>query len=352
MLMLTAAWSTPVAKADILDDIFDLTTAARDRATQARDRAIEARDRATEARNSANEIRDNVRQGVAALSVQVRTLISEAVEDLQGIVDDELEGREAFIADGGCSLAVCEPFRENLVMLLQNIQALVNTILEIVEMNELRLDFDREIDLINLLPGRVLFPLHRIFAVDTNLLGDTRGSGLVTRLSDTVDKLQVLKEALEDRFCGKEPDGEPKSLLEKEVRKCACVLNNADPVENAAKSVKLTGLALKLIGKRLSAKGETTAGGINPGVHGYINLTIKDNKKKAWAETLDGLSEALSKIAEGADDKLRDCLIFSTQAEILQGLQNVKPVLTGDFDADGDIDLADYAHFQRKFESP
>jgi len=340
------------AKADILDDILGATTAARDRATQARDRATEARDRATAARDSANEIRDHVREGVAALTDEVQTLISEAVEDLQQIAADELEGRDAFLTDGGCSMAVCEPFRENLVSLLRNIEALVNTVLSILEMEDLQFDFEREITVINLLPGRALFPLFRVLAVESNLLGsDTRGSGFLGQLSDAVAKLMVLKEALEDKICGEDPKGEPKTLLESEVRKCRCVMDNAANVEVAAKRVKLTGLALKLVGKGLSAKGETTAGGINPGIHGYINLTIKDNKKKAWGERLDGLSDILSKIAEAADDKLRDCLNFSTQAEILAGLGEIKAALDGDLDRDGDIDLGDYSLFQRAFGS-
>lgn len=345
----TALGTGSRVQADILDDILSLTTAARDRATQARDRAVEARDRATEARNSANELRDNARLGLEALTGQIRDLIDEAVEDMQRLVESELEGRDAFVADGGCSLAVCEPFRESLVTLLQDIETLANTLLTIAELDGAHLDLQRERDIVNLLPGRALYPLYRVLGGDGNLMGNVAGgSGLLQRMSEMVDQLLVLKSALEEQYCGSEPAVDD-TLLGSEVKKCACVQANANAVENAAKGIKYTGMGIKLIGKRLKAKGETTASGANPGIHGYIQVTIKDNKRKEWGETLEGLGDALSKVAESADDKLRDCLVFSTQAEILQGLSDVKGQRRGDFNDDGVIDLADYSQFQLVF---
>src|SRR5688572_3033474 len=110
--ILVMAWAaTWPARADILEDILGIATAARDRATEARNNAANARDRATEARNNAAtardnaaaardtamtardtaiEMRDNMRAGLDALSSNVQAAIDEAIEDLQQDLADEL----------------------------------------------------------------------------------------------------------------------------------------------------------------------------------------------------------------------------------------------------------------------
>jgi hypothetical protein len=337
------------ARADIIDDILSVSTAARDRATEARNRAIEARDRATEARDAARELRDNARLGLAALTTQIRTMISEAVEDMQQMVERELEGRDAFIADGGCSQAVCVPFRQDLITFLQDIQAITNLILSILDAEELQINFDRQIDIINLIPGRALYPLYRVLAAEGNLLGPE----LLRRMSATKDDLAVLKEALHG------PAGQASAAaeeaptpLESEVAGCTFVMNNYNRISTAKKAVSLHSVMFKVMGKRLSATGETTAEGANPGIHGYINVTIKDNKVKSVGEILDGVSESLSKIADFADDKLRDCVTFSALLTAQQKHQDILDAITvkgADLDGDGDIDLVDFSLFQSAF---
>jgi len=360
-LFLTTHWTSPRVRADILDDILSLATSARDRATEARnratearDRATEARERATEARNSANELRDNARLGLTALTSQVRDTITEAVEDMQQFVERELEGRDAFIADGGCSLAVCEPFRQDLVSFLQNIQALMNMILSFLELEELYLDFDREVQIINVIPGRALYPLYRVLMVESQLFGPE----LFDRLDAAVNDLAVLKEALQGpaaQAAAARGDSPP---LDSEVMSCTFVMNQYEAISMAKRAVSLHGIMFKVMGKRLKAKGETTAEGANPGIHGYINVTIKDNKEKSVGETLESVSEALSKIAEFADDKLRDCVVYTTlldsrdrQQEILDAVKALEPPKGGqaDLDNDGNVDLADFSLFMNDF---
>ncbi len=348
-------------RGDIFDDILSISTAARDRATEARDRATEARtratearDRATQARDAATELRDNARLGLAALTAQVRTMIDEGIEDMQDMIERELEGRDAFIADGGCSLAVCVPFRQNLVTFLDDVQDIMNLILDILDANELQINFDRQIEIINLIPGRLLFPLHRVLAAEGNLLGPE----LLERTSVLKSDLAVLKDALLEP-AERRSTAAGETPLESEVAGCAFVMNNYDLISNAKKGVSAHGVLFKVMGKRLSATGETTAEGANPGIHGYINVTVKDNKVKAMGETLDSASEALSKIAEFADDKLRDCVTFTAHLdaknkhqEILDAIAEIQapaPTRPADLDGDGDADLADYSLFQSDF---
>jgi hypothetical protein len=349
MALIAALLGTTRARADIIDDILSVSTAARDRATEARNRATEARNRATEARNAAEELRDNARLGLAALTTQIRTTISEAVEDMQQMVERELEGRDAFITDGGCSQAVCAPFRQDLVTFLQDIQAITNLTLAILEAEELQINFDRQIDIINLIPGRALYPLYRVLAAEGNLLGPE----LLNRMSATRDDLAVLKEALQEPAVrASAAAGDAPTPLESEVAGCTFVMNNYDRISAAKKAVSLHGVMFKVMGKRLSATGETTATGTNPGIAGYINVTIKDNKVKSTGEILDGVSEALSKIADFADDKLRDCVTFSALLKAQQKQQDILDAVTAkgaDLDGDGDIDLVDYSFFQSAF---
>jgi hypothetical protein len=168
------------SRADILDDIKAISRGAAIRAGEARDRADEARDRATEVRDSAADIRDDFRDGLALVTDEMRTAVDEAVEDLERLILETTEGREDFVADGGCSLDVCEPFRRDLISLFQNLQDLLNVLYDIAEMDAMHVDFQRLIRLLEQAPGRALFPVFQIVGEANNIFQ----GGLVDRLSD------------------------------------------------------------------------------------------------------------------------------------------------------------------------
>lgn len=349
-------------RAAILDDILGVATTARDRATQARDRATEARNRATlafdraaEARDNTQELVDNARMGLAALNDQVRDMITHAIEDMQQLVERELEGLSEFTADGGCSAAVCEPFRQDLIEWLQHTQAIVNSLFSIFHADELHLNFDREIAILNVIPGRLLFPLYRVLSADNSLVG----TALLDRLSETESNLALIKDAL----AGSAPSAanrQGQTPLESEVASCAFLMDHYDAVGEAKMEVSDLATILKLSAKWLKSKGETTAEGANPGIHGYINVTIKDNALKEFGEKIEGVSEGLAKAAEKIDDKARDCVLFTAHLDTLKNQQDILNAIDGikcpavartaDLDRDGDTDLADYSLFQGAFD--
>jgi hypothetical protein len=248
---------------DPLEDILDLVTAGRDRVTEARSRATEARDRATEARDRAIELREGVEDRLALLTNEMNTAIDEAAEDLQRLIIESREGRADFVADGGCSLAVCEPFRQDLVTLFDRIERLVNGLYDIAGVEGLNVELQPVIDLIEALPGRALFPLYRALAQDNNVLS----GGLLDRLDEVVEDIAMLREALgQEQFrvaAGDEPDygnDNDNTHLGKELDRCMWWDEHRLGLKRAYVSVASVGLAVKLTGKILNAVGETKIG--------------------------------------------------------------------------------------------
>lgn len=306
------------ARADILDDIWAVVQQARDRATQARDRATEARNRAVEARDAAREVRDEVRQALESMTASVRGFISEAVQDLQREIDDELQGRAEFLGDNGCSPA-CDQFRADLVLLLTNFESISNSLLAIAGITDLTVDYGREIDLIQQLPGRVLFPLHRMLVVETNLLG----SGLMDRLTRTAADLVVVAEftAVESQARAEDdPNADARALLDAQLAANDWALKRIARLQNIGTGLAGTGVALKITGKIFQAKGETTFSG-EAQAHGYVGGSIQNNRRKKIGQFVEGIGDALLAISGYLTNKTQYSVLISTQKLILTTLE-------------------------------
>ncbi len=347
-------------KADILDDILGITTAARDRATQARDRATEARDRATAARDNALEIRTTVEAGLQTVRDNVRALILESIDDLGDEVNDFLEGRQDFLADGGCSVAVCQPFRGDLVSFLQKTETLANCVLDLAQLEAMHFDLSREIAIVQAVPGRLLFPLYVALSGEMNPFE----SGLIQRLQEMIDALLVLKEILAEPSIRGSDHSKGDPIIESElVVECGSVLTDPQTGEigpggpararHNAKVVQGGGVALKLLANALIAAGETRVIDKEVQLHGYVGFNIKSNKKKKAGQLLNGIADAVLAYPGSVDAKVRHCTTMYTQNLILGGQQEIKGVIealrNGDLNLDGGTDLEDYARFQRAF---
>jgi len=327
-----------VVRADILDDILSTANQASNRAAAARDRAVEARDRATEARDSADEIRDKVREGVATLTDQIRTMVSEAVEDLKRTVAEEMEGRDELLGQSGCSAEFCEPFRQDMLTLLNNIQTITNCLFVITELDEVSIDLSREIGIVQDLPGRALYPLYRVLSKDSNMFA----SGLLPKLNTLTADLVELKEFLIDTAC-------------------TPVWEDTDRATTVVRSATLGASTLQMIGKTMISVGETQFFG-DAGIHGYVHINVKLNALKKWGGRLVGLADAILPIVQFAGRKVDNCIDLQkqeqNQAELVQGQQEIMTAIKslscapgniGDLNFDGVVNLADFALFQQAF---
>ncbi|MGE0481462.1 MAG: hypothetical protein AB7Q17_13420 [Phycisphaerae bacterium] len=310
MVLWVSTVGVPAAGGDILDDIFSIATAARDRATEARNNAASARDRAIEARNNAAaardtaiEMRDNMQAGLQALSAQVQDAIEEAVEDLQRDIQDEIAGRDAFIQSGAA-----DPFRANLAALVQRTEALFNALSAASGMANLTIDFGRLESAILALPDRALYPLYRTLVVEMNLFA---GGALLTRLDEAAAQLALLAQVMSEADMN---NGSASSFLDGELARCEFVFDNYDDIRLASSALSALGGTLKLVGVILSAAGETQIHSTG-GVWGWVGVSLKNNRTKKVGIALSGAADAIFAVTGYAGTKLRYCAGVAIQSE-------------------------------------
>ncbi len=346
-----AGLGTPPAHADILDDILGIATAARDRATQARDNAANARDRATEARNYAQTARDNaanardnaasardsaitardtaidmrnnMQAGLSALSANILNAIDEAMEDLEADIQNELEGRDAFVNGGQA-----EPFRQNLIHLFQSTATLLNTEYDLAGMSGAHVDFSNLISVIQALPARGLYPMFRATSVETNLFG---GGGLTAQMDSTVANLQIVAPILQRLNCDEEAP-----ILDQEVCECSLVLDHLSAIKHASSGLRLASSALTLVGRYLEAHGETHIHK-QGALWGWAGVSIEENTKKKVGIFFEGAGESVHIVGEFVETRINHCTsvaialearerelkILANQEDILNHLKNV-----------------------------
>lgn len=334
-LVWAAALTAPAVRADILDDILSIVTAARDRATEARNNAASARDRAIEARNNAAtardtaiEMRNTMQEGLNVLTDQIRAAIADAVEDLQQGIEEERAGMDAFVADGGCSLAVCQPFRQDLVRFLRLTESTINTLYDIADLNATEADFGTLITLVETLPGRALYPLYRTIGVETNIFAP---GGFVDRLAEVNQQLQLIAHVLDEGQSDGEPAGD---VLDQELSDCEFVLAHLAEIKRATSILGKFGLAATVVGKGLSAAGETQIHK-QGAVWGWAGVSLQNNRPKKIGIVIEGLGSAIDSATTFAGIKLRHCAgvgiaseARDRQNEILANQERILKLLT------------------------
>lgn len=309
-VLVGATVGAPAARGDILDDIFSITTAARDRATEARNNAAAARDRATEARNNAAaardtaiEMRDNMQAGLQALTTQMQDAIDEAVDDLQRTIQDEITGRDAYVQSGAAA-----PFRADLVALFQRTEALFNALGAAAGADNLSVDFGRLESAIVALPDAALYPLYRTLVVEMNLFAD---GTLLERMDAAVGQVALLAQVVRESDMN---NGAATSFLDGELSRCEFVLENYDDIRQASSALTVFGGTLKLAGVILKAAGETQIHSTG-GVWGWVGVSLKNNRTKKVGIVLAGSAEFIFSLTSYAGTKLRYCAGVAIQDE-------------------------------------
>lgn len=328
---LTAAlFSASHAQADILDDIFSITTAARDRATEARNNAANARDRATEARNNAAaardtaitardtaiEMRDAMRAGLEGLSGTIQDAIEEALEDLEREIADELAGREAFLSGGAG-----ETFRQQLVALLQNSERLLNGLNSVSGMQAAQINLQQEASLIGALPVRSLYPVYRTTAAQSPALL-TQFNQLLSGAADDIDVIRGLLTDSPERIEG--------DLVDRELNECAYVLENLDELRRAAGNLSKFSVAAKTLGAILTAAG-TTEIHKSGAVWGWVGVSIKNNRVKKIGLLIGGIGTSVGGLVSDVNTRIRTCVAVGIAGEArereIEIIENQKLIL-------------------------
>jgi hypothetical protein len=308
-------------------------------------------DRATDARDAAEDIRDRVSDGVDALDDQLRDAIDGALDDLRRIVAVELGGAE-FIAftDGpnACSPPTCQPFRQELLTLLDDLEASTNGLFAVTGLDQLQIDFARMRSVIQNLPGRALFPLYVVLKLDNG--------NLLASLSSLMTELNADLSVIEDVFATEKPTA---SAAGPSTPICNAITTTPGIFEAVAVRNAARAIALKVVAKIFDALGETSASA-DAGIHGYVHITYKENFPKKFAAILEALSDAEFYIAEAVNSKLEFCLLLQVKIDaqqhlidILTGQTQILDAIAGnaDLNYDGEVNLLDFAIFQRKFGS-
>ncbi|MCC6361130.1 MAG: hypothetical protein IT450_20505 [Phycisphaerales bacterium] len=300
--------SGPAARADILDDILSLATAARDRATEARNNAASARDRAIEARNNAAtardtaiQIRDTIQEGVLTLSGDVRDAIDEAIDDLQQGLAEEIEGRDAFVNGGEA-----EPFRQNVVGLIRDMQTLLNTLFDLSDLPTTRVDFSLQVTILEALPARSLYPMYRTFAVETRMF---EPDGMPAAIQRAIADLEAIRIALDEPEMPEEGE-----YLDRELAVCTPILDELERIRQAMADLGKFSLATGLIGSILDAAG-TTELHKTGAVGGWAGVSLKNNRLKKFGAIFQGLSKAIDGITSKVNVKIRHCMLIGIASE-------------------------------------
>jgi hypothetical protein len=278
------------ARADILDDI-------KAKVNTCVTRAIEARDRAKEARDKAEEIRLAVQAGIKNLTTTVRDVIAEGVDEAKAMIDEELEGRDAFV-NGGEG----ETFRTDLITLLTEFETLLDMLATVDPDATPKVSFESEIGIIDKAPLAVLWPLYRILSTV-----DFLDAGLINRLKDTNAALEVAIPV----FRG---DGDGASS------RATVGAGGVSRAATAAGVLRVTSVTLQLAGKSVQATNKMLPKAFSRkilAIHGYAGITIEPGDRlEGFGIILETVGILVGAIGEGAQARLDEADSLAMQDAI------------------------------------
>jgi len=341
---------------NILDCIWALLNSVSNRVDTTIDRATVAKDRATEVAADAGEMVDNMHDGASNLTGEMRERMQDAVAALQQAVIDELAGATDFTGGPNSCSVECEAFRSDIVTLLSGIQDISNALLGMAGING-QADFSREIDFVDSLSGRALFPFYRVIQTLPVLDDDFLNS-----ISEIAAGLEEIAPYLEDTVGAR---GAPLDV-------CRLLADNDTLLERIitiATNIDKVGKGLKMAGAVLNAIGKSKIGG-RGGVWGWAGVKYTSGLLERFGGHLESLANRLEPIAKKLEKKLQYCVLKVNEEDIIQAIddkhaqfmktdQAILDVLEAlqaqengaDLNDDGAVDLEDYSLFFSAFGS-
>lgn len=257
-----------------------------------------------------NENRQGLNGGALEFLEQGRSQIESAILEQTDGLDDFLGGNNC---DWG---SPCKQFKTDVIMLFGNIQQTARSLLTLNPVNTTALDVDLELfsELIDLAPGRAIYPLY---------IGMTSGSSLFeadlpSYFGSLAESLAGLRQGLQ---ASSQNTVQSFSLPTIDLPdRCPVIMEVITP-ERFQRYQRITfgaSVFTKIVALIMKARGETGFTGMQLGIHGYIGGNLSNNRKKKIGLVIEGIADSLSMVATHANSTLRYCTLVDNQRQLLE----------------------------------
>jgi len=305
--------------------------------------------------NTLNEIQDlsqSFKNGLVVMPAELSDKIRYGIEDVNEILAMNREGLDIFLGSGidttpsansatafnfsppsdrsgECIFgSPCFQFREDVKILLTQIKELGNTTIGVSDNPaiNLSLNLDNPIDLIDRIPGRLLYPLYlALTAGDADFI-----SGFPLLLDQALADTQLLKDTVLSKatfFVPLSPTNTEFPQLQYDAKGCQTVIDNYSPIVAAKNGLSFTSRTLKIFGKIFIAIAKTPAKepDYSAGYAGLLDVEVQveSNTQDSIGNAIDGLSDALASKSASIEQKIDYCASLRAQLNILDNQQQI-----------------------------
>lgn len=289
-------------------------------------------------KSNVTNVKSNVQNLINTISDAKNTIsdskLKNMIADVRGMIKTAVNAQQNgignFMAGGNCTrndYTPCGTFKNDLISMLEQIQAMNNTILNFHNITTLNINIEDPGlgDLLEKIPGRILFPVYKVIS-KLHILD----SGLIQSLADKSIQLAELKDVM---F----PETASTSTLStsaittnngipSELEICQTIEQKSALVSGIATGVAGLGVVAKIIGAILEGVSKTVFAGpveMDAGIHGYVHGTIKQNTPHLVGAIVTGIGSVLSSVSNMAFNKVKFCGIRLRQKEIIDNQATV-----------------------------
>jgi len=293
-------------------------------------------------KTNVSNIIDTISDAQKTISDQkLKNMITDIRAMLQTAVDTQQDGVSGFLNGGNCTKndgSPCGDFKYQLTALLEGIEGLNNSLLSMHAIPNLDIQIqDPGLgNIINQLPGRVLFPLYKVLQ-NTPILH----SGFVESIQDTQVQVAELSDVLFPKstpFAASSASMSAASDLNipSGEEACEAIQDNSDYISGAAVGLIGIGNVAKIIGATFEASSKTIFAGpveMDAGIHGYVHGTIHQNWPHVIGKLVSGFGHVLTSTGDYGFSKVKFCGVLLRNLETLDNqaiiLANQEEILLG-----------------------
>ena len=271
---------------------------------------------------------------------KIKQMINDMKAMLQEAVNRQQDGVDDFIAGGNCEAndgTPCGLFRADLLFIFQGLQDLNNQLLSMHNIPSLQLQVEDPglSDLLNRVPGRVLFPLYKVLT-KTKFLS----AGFLDSLETVRSQLEEIRPVLlsdspifpsstsTSSASSFTTSGITTNVATVPTASSTCLLIERRPLLFSITSGALSGygIFLKIVGALSQALGKTSLVGpkeVDAGIHGYVHGTLATDHVGSLGKILSGIGGVLTAISSSISSKITFCGIELRQIAILRGQKEI-----------------------------
>ena len=266
---------------------------------------------------------------------KVQNLLVDMKAMLQQAVNAQQAGLSEFMAGGSCVAndgTPCSFFRADLLFVMQSLEDINNQLLSMHNIPSLNIQLEDPglADLLNKIPGPILFPLYKVIT-KTKLLDP----GFLGALADLPIHLENVKLVLFPAL-----SASPTSLSMLTVvprfstaitiptasRGCPLIGAHPQAFNITSTALNATGSILEIIGAIMKAMGKTAITGlkeVDAGVHGYVHGTLATDHVGALGEITSIVGKIISELGKAITGKISSCGTELRQIEIMRGQKEI-----------------------------